>query len=83
MVSRANKIFCYIRELLAYKRNIFVKGRPIQILKYEDLEYVHSMEGRCLSYRSKGKMSSVRVRNVKYGTESLIFLGNPRVVLKY
>ena len=65
------------------KKNVFVRGRPIVVVKYEDLEYVHSIEGRCLSYRSKGKISSIKFRNTKYGTEHIVLVANPRVVLRY
>lgn len=65
------------------RSDYLLKGKVIKIAKFEELEYVYNTEGRCMSYRSKGKMTSVLVRNIKYGTEQRIFVCNPRVVLEY
>ncbi len=59
---------------------IHFKGKTIQLTKFEELEYVFSMEGRCMSFRSRGKMSSVLIRNIKYGAEQRVFVFNPRVI---
>lgn len=60
-----------------------LKGKVIKIAKYQELEYVYNTEGRCISYRSRGKIASVLLRNIKYGTEQRIFVCNPRMVLEY
>jgi len=62
---------------------LLIKGKPIKIAKFEELEYVYNAEGRCMSYRSRGKITSVLVRNSKYGVEQRIFIYNPRLVLEY
>lgn len=75
-----------LKQLKFKKNNLSsskLNGKNIKIMKYEELEYVHSSEGRCMSQRSRGKMSSLLIRNCKYGVETRIFLFNPRVTLQY
>jgi hypothetical protein len=59
------------------------KSRLLSLTKYEELEYVYMTEGRCSSHRSRGKMSSILVRNTKYGVEQRFFLFNPRLLIRY
>lgn len=60
-----------------------MKGGAIRFTKFEELEYIYANEGRCMSIRSRGKLSSIVVRNKKYGSEQRVFLDNPRLVLFY
>lgn len=42
-------------------------------------EYTYKMTGRCMSFRSQGKISSLLIRNFSYGVEQRIFINNPRL----
>lgn len=53
----------------------------IAIAFMQRLEYAQSLSGRSTSFRSRGKMSSVVVRNKKYGIEARFILYNPRLVI--
>lgn len=72
-------------DSLPLKRSIFpaLKGKTIKVAKFEELEYVYNTEGRCMSYRSRGKITSVLIRNAKYGVEQRIFIYNPRLIIEY
>jgi ribosomal protein L19 len=65
------------------KRTAKFKNQLVSLTKYEELEYVYTTEGRCSSHRSRGKMSSILVRNTKYGVEQRFFLFNPRLLLRH
>jgi ribosomal protein L19 len=73
-----------VRQRLARPlRAVSLKNRLVSLTKYEELEYIYTTEGRCSSHRSRGKMSSILVRNKKYGVEQRFFLFNPRLILRY
>jgi ribosomal protein L19 len=59
-----------------------LKNRVVRITKFEELEYIITFEGRCMSYRSRGKIASLRLRNSKYGVEQRVFVHNPRLSLE-
>lgn len=61
----------------------FVRAKCIRVSIFDALEYNHMYEGRCISVRSRGKITSILVRNKKYGVEQRIFVNNPRVLLYY
>lgn len=65
------------------EKPLALKGKTIKIAKFEELEYVYNTEGRCMSYRSRGKITSVLIRNAKYGVEQRIFIYNPRLIIEY
>ena len=42
-------------------------------------EYTYKISGRCTSFRSRGKISNLVIRNFSYGVEQRIFINNPRL----
>jgi hypothetical protein len=59
----------------------YFKNRVIELKFFQEREYRYTTRGRCISYRSKGKISSIVVRNVAYGTEQRVFINIPRLLV--
>jgi hypothetical protein len=60
-----------------------LKNRLVVSTRFEELEYIYSSVGRCLSVRSRGKMTSFHIRNIRYGVEQRLFVANPRIIFEY
>lgn len=58
-----------------------VKNKCISVAFMQKLEYAQSMSGRCVNVRSRGKLSSILLRNKKYGVTCRFLLNNPRLVI--
>jgi ribosomal protein L19 len=85
-MNRSKQIEFFVKNYNTdFKKNkkTFAKGQCLQFTKYEDLEYVYSTLGRCLSHRSRGKISSIKIRNISFGVEYTLFIHNPRLVVRY
>jgi hypothetical protein len=96
-VFLAIKLFIYMRRdrdlynytFMDFARPVRPRKMPrfknclLSLTKYEELEYVYTTEGRCSSHRSRGKISSILVRNTKYGVEQRFFLFNPRLIVQH
>ncbi len=60
-----------------------IKNAPINsgtcatIYLIADRGYAYKISGRCMSFRSRGKISSFLLRNISYGIEQRIFISNP------
>jgi hypothetical protein len=65
------------------KHFVSLKNRLVVSTRFEELEYIYSSVGRCLSVRSRGKMTSLHVRNIRYGVEQRLFVANPRIIFEY
>jgi ribosomal protein L19 len=72
----------YSRPVRAQYR-VKLKNRLVFSTRFEELEYIYSSVGRCLSARSRGKMASLHIRNISYGVEQRLFVSNPRVIFEY
>jgi hypothetical protein len=59
------------------------KNRVLRANFFQELEYEYHLHGRCVSYRSKGKISSIVVRNINYGVEQRIFVNMPRLLIYF
>jgi hypothetical protein len=81
MINRIKKIKNSFYNYKNLKTKESVKFKCIQVGFIQRLEYMQSFTGRCISYRSKKKISSVTLRNKKYGVEARFILGNPRLVI--
>jgi ribosomal protein L19 len=57
------------------------KYKCIRVAFMQKLEYAQIFSGRCISYRSRSKISSVVIRNKKYGVEIRFIINNPRLVI--
>lgn len=53
--------------------------RCLTIYLVASREYTYKISGRCMSFRSRGKISNFVVRNFSYGVEQRIFINNPRL----
>lgn len=62
---------------------IGVKYKVVKMTKVEELAYLHKFAGRCMSIRSRGKITSIKVRNSRFGTEHRLFLYNPGLTLNF
>ena len=58
-----------------------VKYKCVRVAFMQKLEYAQVFSGRCISYRSRDKMTSVVLRNKKYGIEARFMLNNPRLII--
>jgi len=70
------------RPIKSSYKHLF-KNRMVFTTRYEELEYIYSSWGRCLSVRSRGKMTSLQIRNIRYGVEQRLFISNPRIIIEY
>lgn len=61
----------------------FNKQGCVQISLVGPKEHNINFSGRCISIRSKGKISSIVIRNHSYGVEQRIFCFNPRLFINY
>lgn len=81
-INRAKIIknfFKKVNENIGLKK--LVKNKCISIAFMQKLEYAQSISGRCVNVRSKGKVSSILIRNKKYGVESRFLVYNPRLII--
>ena len=83
MLNRTKKIKnkFLINKLAYIGSKKLLKNKCISVAFVQKLEYAQSMSGRCVSFRSRGKISSIVLRNKKYGVESRFILNNPRLVI--
>jgi hypothetical protein len=67
-----NSFSSVVKQLLKIKR-------PLTIYLVANQEYTYKMSGRCMSFRSRGKIANLLIRNYSYGVEQRIFINNPRL----
>jgi hypothetical protein len=82
MLNRAKVIknlFLNFNNNIGIKK--LVKNKCISVAFMQKLEYAQSMSGRCVNVRSKGRVSSILLRNKKYGVVSRFLVNNPRLVI--
>lgn len=59
-----------------------LKNRIVKVIFFQENEYLAINRGRCISYRSRGKMSSIVLRSKPFTTEQRIFVNSPRLIVK-
>ena len=59
----------------------FIKYKCVTVAFIQKMEHAQRFSGRCISYRSRGKTSSILLRNKSYGVEIRLFINNPRLLI--
>ncbi len=57
------------------------KYKCITVAYVQKMEHAQRFTGRCISYRSRGKLTSILLRNKSYGVEIRLFVNNPRLLI--
>lgn len=80
---KRKKVYQYILEKTGDYINLnkLKSKKCAEIRVMNETEYISSLSGRCISIRSRGKISSILMRNLFYGVEQRLFLNNPRIFL--
>lgn len=81
-IKKKDFFFSAITRYFSHKdhESVLKSKRCIQIYIFADREYSYKFSGRCISFRSRGKISSLVLRNFSYGIEQRFFTNNPRLV---
>jgi hypothetical protein len=81
MFNRAIQIKNSFSESSNARLKSSVKNKCITVAFMQKLEYAQSVSGRCVSFRSKSKITSLVIRNKKYGIEIRFMVNNPRFLI--
>jgi len=63
--------------------NKHIKYKAVMVAFVQKLGYNQNVTGRCISVRSRGKISSIVIRNKQYGIYIRFILNNPKLVIIY
>jgi hypothetical protein len=79
IISHKDKLVSIIKRKNSY---LIAKYKVVEIGTITELEYGYNVVGRCMSYRSRGKITSFVVRDINFGMEHRFFTSNPRLIIR-